>query len=202
MRTGGKEAWILAVLLALFVVATAFLTQRGELNQRRDQPTTYSTGRGGTKALLELMGKQGFAAKRFERPYTKLPAPPGLLIMFEPIAREGGNLGEGENDALWKWVEKGGHFVLVVSKKGIGRGVQLDAVGVDVQANHAADLPVDSGSSPLLRDVHTLHVEGDIRLENLDKKSQKTLVSDADGAYALTFTRGKGRATVVTEGLA
>ena len=68
MRTGGKEAWILAALLALFVVATAFLTQRGELNQRRDQPTTYSTGRGGTKALLELLGKQGFLVERFERP--------------------------------------------------------------------------------------------------------------------------------------
>lgn len=198
----GREAWVLGVLLVFFVLATALLTRRGEENQRRDQPTTYSTGRGGTKALFELLEREGLPVERYERPYTKLPRDAGLLIMFEPIERDEGDLGEGEQDALMKWIDGGGSFLLVASRKGMGKGVGLESVAVDLKTDHPADLPVESGASPLLRDVRTLHVEGDIRLENRDPKKQTTLVADAEGAYALTFPHGKGRVTMVTEGLA
>lgn len=195
----GKEWWVLGALLGLFVVATAVLTQRGEQNLRREQPTTYSTGRGGTKALFDLLSKQGFDVDRFERPYTKLPPNGGLLIMFEPWARD---VAEGEQDALWKWVEGGGSFLFVVSKKGIGQGVGLASIALDVKTDRPADIPVDPASSPLLADVRAIHVEGDIRLDNRDPKKQKTLAADSEGAYAITFPRRKGTVTVVTEGLA
>jgi hypothetical protein len=198
----GREGWILGALLGLFVLGTAWLTQRGEENQRREQPTTYSTGRGGTRALFDLLDRQGVAVVRFERPYTRIPADAGLLIMFEPIARNDGNLEEGENAALWKWVENGGSFLLVTSPQGMGKGVELNSVGVSLEKSQPADLPVNSEVSPLLRDVGKLLVEGPLRLQNLDPKKQTTLVADAEGAYAVTFPRKKGRVTVVTEGLA
>jgi hypothetical protein len=202
MRSG-REAWILGALIALFVVGTAYLTQRGEENQRREQPTTYSTGRSGTRALFDLLSRQRMAVERFERPYTKLPGDAGLLVMFEPIGRNDGNLEEGENAALWKWVESGGSFLLVTSPQGIGKGVELNSVGVDFKKPKPADLAVDSAdASPLLRDVNKLHVEGALRLQNLDPKNQTVLVADADGAYAVTFPRKKGHVTVVTDGLA
>src|SRR4051794_16350440 len=126
MRSG-REAGILGALLALFVLGTAYLTQRGEENQRRDQPTTYSSGRSGTRALFDLLSRQGLSTERFERPYTKLPSDAGLLVMFEPVERNEGNLEEGENAALWKWVENGGSFLLVTSPHGMGKGVELSS---------------------------------------------------------------------------
>src|SRR5438874_1895982 len=104
----GREVWILVVLLGLFVAATAFLSQRGAQMGQREQPTTYSAGAGGTRALFELLKNQGVRVERSERPYTKLTANAGLLVMFEPLPRD---LSEGEQDALWKWVEKGGSFL-------------------------------------------------------------------------------------------
>ncbi len=194
----GREAWILCVLIGFFVVATAYLTQRGAQNQQREQPTTYSVGRGGTRALFELLGRQGFQAERFERPYTRLPANSGLLVMFEPLPRD---LAEGEQNALWKWVENGGSFLLVVSKKGIGQGVGLESVAANSKVDRPGTIPVKSGISPLLQDVGTVWVEGDLRLDNRDKKKQKSLVSDSQGDYAIAFPRGKGAVTIVTEGL-
>jgi hypothetical protein len=195
----GKEAWMLAVLVVLFVIATAFITKREAQNQQRDQPTTYSAGSGGTKALFELLQRQGFQVERQEQLYTKLPPTGGLVIMFEPWQRD---LAEGEQAALWKWVEEGGSYLLVVSKKGEGQGVTLENVTINTEPNSSGEVNVNPSANPLLQDVSHVWAEGDIRLENRDKKKQKSLISDSKGDFAITYPRGKGSVTVVTDGLA
>ena len=118
--------------------------------------------------------------------------------MFEPWPRD---LGEGEQAALWKWVEDGGSYLLVVSKKGVGQGIQLENVAVNTKSAQPGQINVNSAASPLLQDVNHVWTDGDIRLENRDKKKQKSLISDSLGDYAITYSRGKGTVTIVTDGL-
>lgn len=194
----GREAWIFGLLLLLFVAASAYLSQQGFEREQRYQPTTYSSGEGGTKALYELYQKVGLRAERYERPYTELPANGGLLVMVEPWPR---NVQTGEQDALLKWIKGGGALLLVISEKGLGQGLALEGVEPAIKTDQPADLAPEPVESPFLRGVRTLHVGGRMRLINNAPKTRTTLVADGQGAYAVSWKLGRGAIVMTTDGL-
>jgi hypothetical protein len=199
----GREIWILAVLLLAFVMATAYYTGRGAQSRQSSQPTTYSVGPNGLKALYSLYEREGMRVRRFEQPFTRLPADAGLLVVAEPFARA---LQEDEKQALWRWVDGGGALLLIVSGEWPIRALQgLTPDGIEAVTRAAApgDIEPQSSSDVLLRDVKRLRVSGTTRLVNKEEERRATLAEDSQGAYVVAWDcEGGGAIIVTTDGVA
>lgn len=178
----GRDAWILGVLLIFFILVTAWFTQQGFQNQQREQPTTYSIGKGGIKALYQLLARVGVQVRRQEQPLTKIPADTGLLVMSEPFARP---ITTEEQIALRDWVEGGGTLLLVLSGAWSPlrptMGVKLP--GIKVLSSNLRDAtqvtPETDGNRPraYLKDVQQLRINSGTRLffddGKIDDKNKK-----------------------------
>lgn len=197
----GREAWILGVLLLLFVAATAYYAQRGFEEERESQPTTYSAGPNGLGALHRLVSREGFKAERFERPLTELDDRTGLLVIAEPVQRE---LGMEETKALWRWVERGGALLVIVAAGIFGEDNEELPSGkvtyTRTEANPTDVSPRDS-DSPYLRDVGRIRVEGGLRLRPKNAANQRALIEDSNGACAVAWKRGAGHVILATNEL-
>jgi len=197
----GRDAWVLIVLLLVFIAAMAYYAQRSMGSGLEDQPTTYSAGPGGTKVLYQLLQREGKEVERFERPLEDLPSEAGLLVMFEPFQR---GVEQREQEALLQWVEGGGTLLLVVSPEKsalVGTGLVLDVIDVRRGQSTPATLHVDSTATPYFRDVQSLRTGGTTRLEAMPGKAVDVLLSDAEGAYVVTWRRGRGTILVATGGI-
>ncbi len=196
----GREGWVLCVLLLIFVVATAYFSRRDVEAERRQQPTTYSYLGEGLAGLYQLLGAQGLEVHRWERDFTAL-SQTGLLVMAEPMERAPR---PDESAALWRWVEQGGAVLVLAADDAFGRGqndLPVDRVVLKAEPARPADVQPKDPSSPYMRDVERLHVDGSLRIEPHKKRDQHVLLSDSLGGYAVVWKRGRGTIIVASEGL-
>jgi hypothetical protein len=198
----GREAWILGVLLLVFVTATTLYTQRGFETEQRQQPSTYSTSSKGTRALFDLLQRQGVRVQRGERPLTELTEEVGLLVIVEPLARA---IDGTETAALQEWLNGGGTLLLVVSGSWPLRsafGVGFEEMSVRPTDAPPSDVRTVPGESPFLQDVASLRVVTPTRLAPTPgKKGVTRLAHNADGALALTWKEKEGRVVAVSDGV-
>jgi hypothetical protein len=196
----GREAWILGVLLLLFVLFSAYYTRRGIQEEEKGRPTTNSAGPNGLAALYRVLQRQGFTAKQYRQDFTRIPVNAGLVVIAEPIERQ---ITEVESEALWKWVDAGGALLFIVTDNAFAVSASemllSDHLRIDLKRSVPQDIAVDPKSSKYLRDVHSIHVDGTLRLAA--RGSAKTLLEDGQGGYAVSWTRGKGTAIAAMSSL-
>jgi hypothetical protein len=187
----GREAWILGALLLLFVLFSAFYTERGIQEEEKGRPTTYSFGPNGLAALYRVLQKQGLATRQYRRELGSLPSDAALVVIAEPVARQ---VSMAESDAVRKWVEGGGALLFLVSDNAFSVGPSEEMLSshmrIDLAQSRPLDLTVDPASSRYLRDIHSIHVDGTLRLS--PRGGAKSLLRDDDGSYAVTWKKGKG----------
>lgn len=196
---GIRDAWLLIALL-IGLVAFTVLSARDDLGGGvSGLPSSYSSGKRGLLAFHRLLLREGFQVRRFEQPATHLPKGPGLLVLCEPLERP---FTDSENDALMKWIDAGGYLLLGVQTDKTARDgkVPLEAVRVDRRSASVSDARPDAPGATDMEDVRVVRVSGRTVLHNDDEKTQESVLSDADGVYAVRWLQGKGGVVVVTSG--
>jgi hypothetical protein len=196
-----RDAWMLGALLLVFVVVSAYFNQRNFQNQQKEQPTTYSVGKGGTKALYQLFERQGFKVQRYEHPLAKLPDSAGVLILVEPLMRM---MKPEEVASLQEWLNGGGTLVFIVSADWPLRPMNplgFEEATVEQKPGQVAFIPLNE-KSPFANDVSQLQVFGDTRLSITKKEKVTTLAEDNRGPVVVTWKEKKGRVILAAEGIA
>ncbi len=138
---------------------------------------------------------------RSEEGLTVLPSSNATLLI--PSARY--EMGGGEAARLKRWVEAGGHLVLVPSaafdEEYQRADLFLDPLGIKVK-------PIDDPETGGLIDVEwpgsndfmTIKVDAYVRLDSSAHKTKLLLeLSDDDGAYLVRIAVGKGVVTVLSD---
>jgi hypothetical protein len=202
----GREAWILAALLLLFIAASTYYSRRGEEDEQRGRPTTFSAGRNGLAALFKLCEREGLRAQRLENDIHHVPDGAGLIVISEPFTRP---ISAEEESSLAEWVDQGGALLYLIHEGSMTLGTpdpenpkKTDyTVQAEFKQTRPADLAIGGSASPYLKDVSQIHVDGAQRLAPTSPDKQKALVKDADGAYAVAWTQGKGNVVVALDTL-
>ncbi len=100
-----KLLWSAAAVFVLMIVAAVLF---GDVGQKAEIPSSYSTASGGAKAAYLLLTRQGYKVKRWERSLERLPETEGeTLIIAEPIeapTRE-------EREQLDSFIRNGGRVI-------------------------------------------------------------------------------------------
>ena len=138
---------------------------------------------------------------RSEEGLTILPPSKATLII--PSARY--EMGNGEAQRLRRWVDSGGHLVVVPSaafdEAYERRDLLLDPLGIDVDPiedpETAGIVDVDW---PASNDFMTIKIDAYVRLR-LGEHSEKVLLSlaDEDGPYLIRLAVGQGVITVLSD---
>ncbi len=202
----GREAWILAALLLLFIAASTYYSRRGEEDEQKGRPTTFSVGRNGLAALYKLCQREGLHAQRLENDIHHIPDGVGLIVIAEPFTRP---ISPEEESSLAEWVDQGGAILYLIQEGSMSLGdrdpedpKKLDyTVHAEFKQSRPADLSIAGSASPYLKDVSQIHVDGPQRLSPANPEKQKALVKDAEGAYAVAWTQGKGHVVVALDTL-
>jgi len=196
----GREAWVLVVLLVVFVAGAAAIQRHSVQEDEQRRPSAYAYGRTGLRAAYELVRRQGVRVMRHEAPLTRLPDSTGLLVVAEPMVRE---MGHQETRHVWSWVERGGTLLVLVSGDLLVRepgGLVADRVRVDRSPGPATEVRADESVSPLLRDVRLLCVDGPARLEPR-QPGGRVVVRDSRGGLLVAWRAGKGMALFASDAL-
>jgi hypothetical protein len=199
----GADIWILAGLLLLFAAVTAYFGAIGFEREQSAQPSTYSTGPSGLKALYRLLESEGVSVRRFTEPPSQLPEDAGLLVIAEPLKRP---FTPSEKASLRRWISNGGTLLLLAEEsEGMRalRGVPLEAVSVEAKPSRPGQIApgAKERSSPYLRDVRRLQVEGEGRIVVWNVLDSQTLVADREGAFLVRWSDGEGGVIVAAAGL-
>lgn len=138
---------------------------------------------------------------RSEEGLTALPPTNATLLI--PSARY--EMGGGEAERLKRWVEAGGHLVLVPSAtfdEEYDRADRfLDPLGIDVKPIEDPEtggiVDVDWPGS---KDFMTIKIDAYVRLDTRAHKAKILLeLADADGPYLVRLALGKGVVTVLSD---
>ncbi len=124
MRTGKYDAWILAIVFFVVVIAGYFLAEPGRRSEIKIS-TTYNPDPLGVKAFYTLLGERlGYNVDRLKRPYTRMPNETRVLFVVQPISKTVDDLPEilnskryyitaAEREALIRWIKRGGTVVFL-----------------------------------------------------------------------------------------
>ena len=136
-----------------------------------------------------------------EEGFTILPPSKATLII--PSARY--EMGESEAQRLRRWVESGGHLVVVPSaafdEEYKRRDLLLDPLGIHVKAIEAPETAgIVDVDWPGSNDFMTIKIDAFVRLR-LDPHKEKVLLAlaDDDGAYLIRLALGRGVVTVLSD---
>ncbi len=199
----GADIWVLAGLLLVFAAVTAYFGAIGFEREQSAQPTTYSAGPSGLKALYRLLESEGIPVQRFKEPPSQLPEDAGLLVISEPLKRP---FTEAEKASLRAWITGGGTLLLLTEDSEIMRplrGAPLEEVSVETKPPRPAEIApgAEERTSPYLRDVRRLQVEGEGRIVVRSVEEAQTLVADREGACLVRWSDGEGSVIVAAAGL-
>lgn len=111
MKRPSRDFWILVLILVGGAVATHFLGLRAR--NQVDEPSSYSAGKSGLKALYLGLEKLGFRVGRQTRHFDRIPADARVII-------SPGSVNSQDSEAISKWVEKGNTLILTSSGSTLG----------------------------------------------------------------------------------
>lgn len=118
-----KDAKVLIVLVTAFVVGFSFIAQSNVSDL--DSPSSYSTGKRGTKALYMLLEGLGFRTDRYTDPLKSIPRDVHVLFVVDA------KLDAADGKALANWVRKGNTLILATSYPwAIPNEFEVDATSV------------------------------------------------------------------------
>jgi len=201
--TGSRREWIvLAVLLAVMVAAAAFLGAQGgdDAAEPRPNPSSYNAMGSGTKGLFLWLQALGFRVRRWEQPFTRLPAESALLLVLGP----GRQVDESELKALERWVMGGGTAVLAddgvgVPIPGVWPGPPALAFGLRGRyAGKPGELH-PAFPSPYARGVETIAPTGPARFERIKPEGWAPLFGDAGGDVVGIRRLGRGTLIAISD---
>lgn len=192
-----RDAWILGVLLLVFVVALAFFSQNTSQEEAKQRPSSYNVTRTGARALYDLLGRQGISTRRLEVPIADLPPDAGLLIMIEPFERP---MEDAEVASLQKWLNKGGTLLLVASDgvDGVLSNLSFEEAKAVPHAEEKGAAEV-STHSPYAKDVDTLTIAGEASIAIQKPEKVEKLVTTDSGVYGVTWREEKGRVILLSD---
>jgi hypothetical protein len=103
-----RDAWILIAVLMLFGFVVYYVAVGSAPGT--DTPSSYATGKRGTKAFYLLLGELGFRVGRHSRPLSNIPPDAHVLFLVDPPY-----VADRDVRPLARWVKKGNALVLAVS---------------------------------------------------------------------------------------
>jgi len=129
--------------------------------------------------------------------------PPAKATLLIPSARY--EMGGGEAERLRRWVEAGGHLVLVPSAafdEEYERADRfLDPLGIEVKPSEEPETGgIVDVDWPGTSDFITIKIDAYVRLDASKSKAKILLaLADEDGAYLIRLAVGKGEVTVLSD---
>lgn len=106
-------------------------------------PTTVDRGDAGLSAMQRWLDEQGVPTSSHREPLTALPGGGGSLLVMSLPGRTA--LAEAEVEALWRWVERGNHLILLTAYGSAPQWRALSENGVETALNR---LGLSLGPSP------------------------------------------------------
>ena len=200
--TGSRREWIvLAVLLAVMVAAAAFLgPQGGDDAELRPNPSSYNAKGSGTKGLFLWLQGLGFRVRRWEQPFTRLPADASVLLVLGP----GRQVDESDLTALERWVRGGGTAVL--ADDGVGGPIPgvwagPPALAFGLQGRHAGEAGElhPAFPSPFALGVQTIAPTNPARFERIKPEGWAPLFGDAAGDVVGIRRLGRGTLIAISD---
>ncbi len=196
-----RQGLIIAALLTMVgAIAYWFYTNFEKVQKEVD------VGFHGAARINELLAAQryfesfGVTARSVES-LTEFPPAPATLIIPTPRYE----MGVDEAQRLRRWVEAGGHLVVVPSSA-FDAGYEsadalLDPLGIQVQEveDPQSDGLVDV-DWPDSGDFMAVSMEANVRLDHAHTKNKILLeLADEDGTYLLRLALGRGMITVLSD---
>ena len=183
---GSRDTWILTAVLAAFVVGVCWFSARQTLVS--DTPSSYSTGKRGTKAFYLLLQELGLRVGRYRGRMNALPAEARLLLIVDPDAIE-----PADAAALARWVRKGNTLVLAVSRS--------FAVPPEFQVHQRPEFPSDPVVARPMRGPYADGVRR-VRMDpQVSVRTSRAIVARHGRTFAGEQPLGRGRVIVLGDPL-
>lgn len=196
-----RQGLILALLLAV-AGAIGFWFNKNFEKERKEKEVGFLGAARYNHLLAAQRYFESFGVKAHSlEGLTVMPPHQATLVI--PSARY--EMGGGEAQRLRRWVEAGGHLVVVPSaafEEDFERSdLFLDPLGVQVRA---IEDPETSGlvdvDWPGSNDFMTIHIDAYVRLDASNSKAKVLLeLADEDGSYLVRLAVGKGVVTVLSD---
>lgn len=198
--SGEMLAGVVALVL---IVVLALARGARDVPPTPSTPSSYDTGRYGYAAYYDLLKREGFTVRRFERDHHFLSETgTGTLIVaqspFDALANRAAGVTRNDVISIKVWVQGGGHLIVLAPPY----GGDLDALA-GIPSSRALRKKVSAvypfADLAQVRGVRS--VSGAVREVFPWNASPKALplLAVSGGAVALTYPFGRGRVTAVTD---
>lgn len=189
MRRMSKDTKVLISLIVLLTVGAYFIAVRPQ--GKEDKPSSYGTGKRGTKAFYILLKDLGFRVGRHEGSIKTIPKSAKVLFLVDPLF-----INEPDAKPLTEWVERGNTLIIAVS-----RSAQLpDDFGI-ISIDRFNELPafVQPEDCKYKKGVKRLFVTA--RTAFNEGKDGFVIVKQDEDAVVIEKPLGKGRIIAIGDPL-
>lgn len=187
MRKITRDAWLTAALFGLLILISVASAVQEARNQKAPPLASFSSDPEGAKALRLWLDELGYATTDQVDDVTRLPGDLDLVFTLEPHP----GITEPEWDAIDRWVEAGGSFILAGDKLGSRLAMQHYEFSLTDLDEPVEDLSLQA---PLLAG---LPVSPTARLRasawlNTSRSDYVTHLAAGSGPVLVSFPQGKG----------
>lgn len=196
-----RHGLIIALLLAVCGAIGYWFYTHFEKEQKEIEVGYHGAARVNTLLAAQRYFESFGVTARSVEGLTEFPPATATLII--PTARY--EMGAGEAQRLRRWVEAGGHLVVVPTSAFDTKYERVDAL-LDPLGIHVneVDEPQSGGlvdvDWPESGDFMTVHMDAYVRLDRTQTKNKILLeLTDEDGAYLVRLALGRGVITVLAD---
>jgi hypothetical protein len=187
------------VVLTLAIAVLALFAVLDKLAKEPAPPASYSSydaDSGGTRALYELLGREGLREDRFERRAVYLDRSTATLVWIEPLEFDPARRdpSKAETDALEAWVKAGGALLYIGHDNGAARSHYLKLPTATQRDKPTGEAYVDPSLAAY--GIHTIAGKPGLRWRDF---AGHVLVADSRGPLVVRYSYGRGLVTAVAD---
>lgn len=179
-----RDAWVLIVVLAMLAVGSFYVAVGSY--KRPDTPSSYSTGKRGTKALYMLLQDIGFRVGRQTGALDSVPPDASVIFLLDA-----GRIVQEDAAILAKWVKKGNTLIFAATDWRL------------VPTEFSADMRESEQFGPVRVRPERGKYSHDVRMVSVDPRtyvdahgSLSPIVKDRHGTVGAEHSLGNGRIIV------
>ena len=182
--------------MLVFLVGSIFFSERDQSAADNERPSSFLSGSNGLKALYLLFQSQNVNVYRNDKPFDKIPADVGLIVMVDPLKRPPTS---HEVTVMQEWLNNGGSLLTIRSAKSASSsGTEFTECVPILELNTQKSLKVN-GNEGFEKDVKSVQISGDtkLRLESPDECT--VLIGNNEEPYAVTWGEEDGDVVMVAD---